>query len=423
VKLVDGSSGAEIEKKSFTAPAKQALAIRDSLTNEVSDFLRTRLGTEIKLRTERAATTSTDAWVLVQRADQARRRAEGLAADDSASTADRVFVEADSLLTAARRVDGRWLEPTVQRAWIAYRRALAGARGGEMEPEDVARHVQRAVAHADSALQRDPQHARALEVRGTARYLLYVAPNVVDDERARHAALDSAEADLVASTSRDPKNASAWATLSHLYSRKPDFAQAKLAALNAYEKDAYLSRASDILDRLYQSSYLTETFVDARRWCAEGYRRFPRDPRFIDCQIWLLTLDKVAPTPDPDSAWRLLDSLEARLPQGAGALQRRTARIPVAIVLGRAKLADSAKRVLERNRDETGSIDKQGDLLSYEAYARLTLGDRDGAIKLLERYVTAHPDHREGWRKDSAWWWRTLEGDPRFERMMAGSNR
>jgi hypothetical protein len=260
-------------------------------------------------------------------------------------------------------------------------------------------------------------------VRGTARYLLYLVPNLVDGERARHAALDSAEADLVASTRRDPKNASAWTTLSHLYSVKPDFAQAKLAALNAYQEDAYLSRASDILDRLYQSSYLTETFVDARRWCVEGYRRFPRDPRFLECQIWLLTLDKVAPTPDPDSAWRLLDSLESRLPRDGAAFQRRRARIPVAIVLGRAGLGDSAKRVLTRNRDDSGTIDKQGDLLSFEAYARLTFGDRDGALQLLERYVTAHPDHREGWRKDSAWWWRTLERDPRFERMMAGSGR
>ena len=420
VKLVDGESGAERDTRTFTVPANDALALRDSLARDVDYFLRENLGREIRLKRERASTTSSDAWLLVRRAERLRKDAEALAMDDSADAADRIFVRADSLLVAATRADERWTEPLVQRSWNGYRRALTGFRGGALERADVVRVLREAIAVADTSLGRDSTSSSALEVRGSARYLLHLA-HLVTDPREAHLTIERAEADLVAATKRDPHNASAWTTLSHLYANKPDFASAKLAALNAYQEDAYLAKAPDILHRLYQSSYLTETFDDASDWCAEGLRRFPRDPKFVDCRLWLLTVRKTAPQALPDSAWRLVDSIDARYPHGAGELQRRTARVAAAIVLGRAGMPDSAKRVLVRLREGADEFDRDDLLMTYEAYARLTMDDRDGALDLLTRYVTAHPEHREGWRKDSAWWWRPLEGDPRYDRLMAGA--
>ena len=418
VKLIDGPSGDAVDRHTFTAPAREALAIRDSLAGDVSDFLRRRIGTNIRLKRERMETGSPEAWVLVQRAERVHKDAEAQFADDSAEAAARSFVRADSLLGVAERADPLWVEPVVQRAWIAYRRARTSP------PAAQAALAREAIAQADRALTHDPQNASALEVRGTSRYFLYLA-HLVDDPKEADALFADAERDLVASTQRQPRNASAWTTLSHLYANKPDFAQAKLAALNAYQQDAWLAKAPDIVDRLYQTSYLTETFTDARHWCEEGERRFPSDPRFVQCRLWLLTVPRVSEVPLPDSAWRLYRALDSRQPP-LDEYTRRMLRVPVAIVLGRAGLADSARRVLHAMRvpaADADEVDPRRDLLYYEAYARLTMADRDTALVLLRDYVARNPEHRKGWRKDSAWWWRSIENDPRFASLMGGADR
>ena len=54
-----------------------------------------------------------------------------------------------------------------------------------------------------------------------------------------------------------------------------------------------------------------------------------------------------------------------------------------------------------------------------EALARTFLGERDAAITQLERYLTSHPDHRAGFAKVNAWWWRDLQQEPRFKTLAA----
>src|SRR5256885_3385202 len=71
--------------------------------------------------------------------------------------------------------------------------------------------------------------------------------------------------------------------------QKPDFVEAKIDAQRAYEADAYLSTADQVLWRLYTTSYDLEQFADAQRWCDEGVRRFPGNQRFAECQLWILT--------------------------------------------------------------------------------------------------------------------------------------
>jgi len=58
-------------------------------------------------------------------------------------------------------------------------------------------------------------------------------------------------------------------------------------------------------------------------------------------------------------------------------------------------------------------------VMGYEALARTFLGERDAAITLLEKYLTSHPEHRAGFAKVNAWWWRDLQQEPRFKTLAA----
>ncbi|MEO7822683.1 MAG: hypothetical protein ABIS15_03670, partial [Gemmatimonadaceae bacterium] len=93
-------------------------------------------------------------------------------------------------------------------------------------------------------------------------------------------------------------------------------------------------------------------------------------------------------------------------------------QIVVAAVLARAGLPDSARRVLARARADR-ETDPRGELIGYEAFVRTMLGDRKEAIDLLQRYLTDHPEHRRGFAKVNAWWWRDLQTDPRFQTLIA----
>jgi len=240
----------------------------------------------------------------------------------------------------------------------------------------------------------------------------------MDELIARLGATPGALAHIVAEATDaqlDASLAGAWSALGHLNGYKGKTVEAKLAATRAYEEDAYLSNAADVVSRLHLTSYELEQFTDAQRWCAEGTRRFPRDPRFLECQLRVMTTR--AAEPDVPRAWRLADSIARAAPEAEREYQRRLWQVYVAAVLGRAQIPDSARRVLERAR-ATPEVDPDGNLMAEEAFARLQLGDKDEAIRLLTRYLSMHPDHREGFSKDVSWWWRDLRDDPRFKALI-----
>jgi hypothetical protein len=98
------------------------------------------------------------------------------------------------------------------------------------------------------------------------------------------------------------------------------------------------------------------------------------------------------------------------------------AQIVVADVLGRAGLADSARKLLVAARADR-TIDTRGELIGYEAFVRAQLGDKadkNEAVDLLRKYLTDHPEHRAGFTKGNQWWWRPLQDDPRFRSLVAG---
>jgi len=408
VRLVDGSSGADIRRQSFELPAGAQLAIRDSLARQAALFLRERLGDEIRLREERAGTTSEAAWTLVQRAERARK-------DGEADTSGAAYNLADSLLGAAERADPRWAEPTLQRGQLALRRARQTFR----DKPSAGRWVDVGLGHAANALVRDPGQARGLELRGSLRYIEWFL-NTQPDPASRAALLDSAQADLEAAVRLDPRLASAHAALSSLLYQRKEVVSAVLEARQAYDNDAYLRDAESILDRLFWGTYDIAQFGEAQRWCGEGARRFPGGWRFAECQLWLMTTPNAEL--DIDRAWSLARRADSLTPAAQVPFRSRIRQIVAASVIARGGRRDSAMAVLARARTADPKIDPTQDLVGYEAVMRALIGDADTAITILQRYVATHPDH--SFRRDGMlhWWWRDLERRPGFQAVLTSSH-
>src|SRR5204862_1237997 len=104
VRLIDGASGADFRRASFEQPKGDVLKIRDTLAVKVAEFLRERLGEEVRLRQERAGTENPGAWSLAEQADNAEQDAGRVAGGDALGAA-RLYTRADSLLQEAEGVD------------------------------------------------------------------------------------------------------------------------------------------------------------------------------------------------------------------------------------------------------------------------------------------------------------------------------
>jgi len=409
VRLIDGASGADYERASFEQPAGDLLAMRDSLANKVAEFLRRRLGEEVRLREERAGTRNVTAWSLLQRAEKARKEAEASLVTGRVDEALAAFRRADSLLEEAAAADPHWVEPIIQRARVIYARSR-----GVRDPHEIDKVLQLALRHAERAHQMEPQDPDALEIRGIIRFTRY-ARGLEPDARTAESLLASARSDLEEATRLNPNQVGAWTVLSRLYYDEEDLVAANRAARAAYEGDAYLAGADVILARLYATSYDLELFQPAIDWCEKGHRRFPNDPRFVECQLVLLSTN--ARDPNVGEAWRLADEAVQLSPEGDRALKRLYERVWVARVLGRAGLKDSARHLLEHSRG-TPEIDPEREVLGFQAAAYTMLGDKDEAVRLLSEYLVANPRHREGFRKNVHWWWRGLQDDPRFKALI-----
>jgi serine/threonine-protein kinase len=405
VRLVEGASGADFARSSLEVPAGEFLAAKDSVAELVSRFLRERLGEEIRVREQRAATTSVQAWGLVQQAERLRKDAEGMADQDDATGAAAALHRADSLLTRAEAADPGWADPIVARGWVAQSIAQL-----QEEPFDAQTWYEEAVAHATRAIELAGDSPPALELRGTALLNLWdlgLATDQAESDRIHQRARE----DLETAVAADPTLARAQVTLSFLYYDVEDIPSALLAAQRALEEDAFLENRERILVRLFWGSMDLEQFVQARRWCTEGATQFPRDRRFVECRMWLMATP-AAPA-DVDEAWRLDSLLD--IPTTANEFRDTQGQMLVGGVLARAGLADSARRVLLRAREQvTYELDPSLYLLSVEAYLRTHLGDYDEAIDLLKRFVAANPGHEFAEAIGTVWWWREIRSHPRI---------
>jgi serine/threonine-protein kinase len=410
-RLIDGMSGADVQRESFDLPSGDLLTIQDSLATDVSNFLRERLGDEVRLRERRAATGSPEAWAFVQRAERLRKDGVALLEEGDYDGGFAAWEAADSVLSLAEALDSNWIEPIVLRGQIAYSRAREAESAEEYEDWTAT-----GLSHAERALALEPSDARALELRGTLNYSTWVFLKPADPDEA-NALLNSARADLEAATNADPTLASAFSTLSHLYYQIPDVSNVVISARRAYEEDAYLDLAPQILMRLFNGSADLEQFAQADRWCLEGARRFPQQPRFLICELRLMTTPYQAP--DLDRAWELVAQLDSITDDEYWHIE---ARMLAGGALARADLPDSARAVLVAARERIShENDPEQELLSVEAYQRTLLGEYDEAVDLLRRYAAANPGHfdESTW---TSWWWRALRDHPGFQEL-TGSRR
>jgi tetratricopeptide (TPR) repeat protein len=224
--------------------------------------------------------------------------------------------------------------------------------------------------------------------------------------------LRAAEEDLRAAIEANPEQAGAWRTLSIPLAARGESHAAKMAAERAYEADAYLEEADDILWRLFAHSYDLNQPAEAERWCTEGNRRFPDDPAFVQCQLWLMTLPGVPA--DPARAWALQDEY-TRLTPPQEVLRRKWNETAVAAVLARSELADSAVVVAVRARaDET--IDPGRNVLYAEAFVRTLAGQEEEVLGLLGSYLAAAPGQRG--EVANTWWFEGLHDRPDFQALV-----
>jgi len=403
IRLVDGNSGADLgSRASFRMPATDPLAARDSAIGLAAGLLRQRIGQEVRMREGQTGTRSVEAWTLLQRGARVRSEAE-TAAGSEGDPADPRLAAADSLLRLAAQADPAWPAPRIERGWVALdvaRRTRGRAAAARYDS---------AIALADEALARSPGNARALELRGTARFRYYEA-KVTDNPAAWDRLRTGAREDLEAAVAAEPDRASAHLTLSVLYYYFDDVGSALLAAQRAYTADAYLERADDVIDRIFFGSLDREDFGTAETWCLRGAARFPADPRFVNCQLFLQVTPGFAA--DPSAAWRLADRLDSL---DAPPFPRAQARVLIGGILARAGRADSARAVWLRAREEaTAQVDPGRILPALEAYTRTLAGDLDEAVDLLKRAVAANPDHDFANTAGRYWWWRELREHPRW---------
>jgi class 3 adenylate cyclase/TolB-like protein len=390
VQLIDAGTMAHLGSWTEERKAGELFALQDEIVQQISQRLRERLGTEIRLRQRREGTESVEAWELVQRAQRLRDQIKA-ASEPSIKAALRS--EADGLLAQAESLDPRWIEPIVLRGTLAT-------------DEETDEFYQRAIEHAERALALRPRAADALALRGVSRYGL--APTLRDSVPIADM-LAAAELDLRGAVAIDPSYAYAWIKLSDLlYTAKLQFADARRAAQRAYEEDEFLLEWWHFY-WLCDTSLQLKDFDGAIGWCEEGRRRFPEPLGLIGLQLAILA-SSGGSAPDIEGGWRLAQEVEARTRAEDQASFVPAARMQVAAIAARAGLADSAQAIARRVR-AGGAGDPFLDY--YDAYVRLLLGERGRAIELLGSFLDAAPSNRAFVAHDH--WFESLAGDPRFE--------
>ena len=416
VRLIDGTTGELAGDETFEQPQANVVAAPDRLAAKVADMLRKRVGFEVALRDARAGTSNAGAWTVFQRAERLQKDADAQASHNDIAGAERNFVAADSLFANAQALDKAWSEPIVARASLYLTRARVAD-----SPLDAKPWIEKGLIQVEQALANQPRDASALETRGSLRYLKWSYSSLANSPAERNELLDGAEKDLKTAVEIAPTRATAWSALSTVYSQKDDNSSAKTTAQRAYEEDAYLANADEVLWKLYATSYDLEQFPDAVKYCDDGVRRFPENARFVRCRLWLLTVKSVKP--NTTQAWKDYARLQLLTPAKDWKLRQLEARMLISAALARSENRDSALKVLAGARPDPAD-DKDGELAGREAFIRTLFGrpeDTTAAFGILKRYVSSNPQHRAGLAESQSWWWKGLKADPRFKDLVAGA--
>ncbi len=406
VSLVNATTGGQYGDVELERARAELFDLQDDLAREVALRLREKLGDEIQILERQAEISNVEAWELLQRAAEAVSDADQVARGGDLNTAESLLARADSLLVSAQALEAGWVRPAVERGRLDYRRSRITGFDDRSAADG---WIGQGLEHAEVALALQPDDADALELRGTLRYWKFLL-NLGGGPAESGRLVAGAEADLRASVSANPQQASAWSSLSHLLANQDRVPEAKLAAIRSYESDPYLRNAHLTLWRLFFTSFDLGDGVEARRWCEEGRRRFPDHERFRLCGILVYAL----PDAEPDVAgmWARFDEFIELSHPDDREFNRHRGQMTAAMALVRAGLPDSARSVAVRAR-AGADLDPTRDLAYWEAVVRSLLGDIDEALNQLSIHLAANPGAVEG--SDQIWYLEELRKDPRFE--------
>jgi TolB-like protein len=389
VNMINAEDGTQFENTRFERPRAQIFDLQDTLSLQVADFLRQRIGIELDRVVLRRGTDSPEAWELLQRAAvTADRTAEYLGHGD-VDAASRALEEAEGVLAQAEAADPSWVEPVTRRGWLAYRQS----RLGGLDRTGYDQWTTIGLEHADRALAMAPEDRSALELKGTLlywRYLLNLIPDELESDEAFHTAED---------LFRAAGTPSAQASLSHLLLNRGENELAYAAARNSYAADPFLENANLTLWRLASTQWTMGDERQTERWCDEGLRRFPEDYRFHQCQLMLFGMEGVPA--DVPAAWQhLRDFVEFSPPQLQEVNERQGMQY-MAMALVRAQLPDSARAVMVQGRT-SAEVDPTREIARLESIPRSWLGDWEEVTRLMGLYLSANPLQVDGYRTSLA---------------------
>ncbi len=414
VRLVDAATGTEVDSKTIDRARADLFQLQDDLAQQVSLSLRKSIGHAIENTSGHPGTSNAAAWEAYQQAKQNLAGVDTILKTGNVPAAQQRLAAVDSELAAVSAMDKNWPAPMALRGFIAHRRAMLTSNS---DPSQISKWLGVAGQDAAEALAVAPTDPDALELRATARYFTWMY-NLNPDPASRTKLLSDAEADFRASVKANPTQATAWNGLSHLLNTKAEFAEAKLAAQQAYDSDPYLKDVDKTIWRLFDNSVALNNRIEAEKWCTIGAQRMPDNFRFTECKLWLFALQ--GQKPSVDSIWSAYRNFVAKSPASAKDFNTLKGGMLAALGLVRAGLPDSARAVVARSRGNP-QIDAASELLYYEAEVRAQLGDKDDVVRLLTRYFAANPQQHEFAKLDQSWWWDSVRDYPGYKALVGGN--
>jgi tetratricopeptide (TPR) repeat protein len=390
VALVDASVGSTLKTAALEGESPDSLALVDDLAREVSSMVRVAIGQEVRIRSTDVARVDPRARRLVAEAAAERERAHDLERQGRLSPAALSLLRTDTLLRHAEAMAPTWREPRIERARVGLELAVLHGAPAFHDSLRGRAFLEMGIGEARRAVANHRDDATALEMLGLLSYWYWLQVPLAPDSA--RLALAGAMKVLRRAVEVDPQRASAWDLLGAALYAQAEYAGAYLAALRAYQADAYLDDAEQTLNRLFLTAYEMGDDALARSWCDEIDRRFPQSWTGADCRLTLLAWGDA-----PGDAAAVRRAMRMVAESGPQATFLRGARprlyMLVAAALARAGLRDSAESMIRRARADSAG---DAEILPLEAGALLLLGRPDTAAARLAQYLQVKPLHRAG---------------------------
>ncbi len=390
VALVDAAEGNTLKSAALERESRDSMALVDALARDVSSMVRIAIGLEIRMHSTDAARVDVRARRLAAEAIAERERAHDMEHQGRLAPAALSLLRADTLLHRTEAIAPAWEEPMIERARVGLELAILHSVPAFRDPLRARNFLEVGIGEAERAVANDHDDATALETLGLLSYWYWLQIPLAPDS-ARLTLAHAMEV-LRSAVEVDPQRASAWDLLSAALYAQADYTGAYVAALRAYQADAYLDDAEQILNRLFLTAYEMGDDALARSWCDEIDHRFQQSWTGADCRLSLLAWGDAAG--DPAAARRAMRSV-AESDRQAAPIRGARPRLYmlVAAALARAGLRDSAESMIVRARTDAAG---DPEVLPLEAEALLLLGRSDAAAARLARYLRDKPLHRAG---------------------------